>query len=362
MASREYWLNSAGTFWKRPGFSSITGVSSFVAFTAGTVEPVGRLDGGTRNVGHRIPDAELEVVAGDVTLTAGMVVEGKDILGRVTGGGAGAIVRDCIVRGQDNLSNNSQSWLSRGGGSGTFQGAAFEWCTLDQTGREGGWTNGFEGGYYTADYCDILRTVDGAEFNANGNASIRCSRISHGVYFSWWNTGTGAVRTATFTDFGGKTWTAPFPSQSSGDTHSDGIQVMKGQNNVIRGNSIGAPRPYTSAQTTHLDPTISADYAIMAAMNADAGFSTSAIMVNGDTSSPLGLLIELNWLAGGTATLNLGPNGSDTLSGVTVQNNRFKRPLPGVGTFAILNGAGSAATITGNVWDDTGTAVTITNG
>lgn len=330
----------------------------FATFTPGTVEPIGALDGGTRNVGHRVPDQSLEVYNGDISLTGGSTIEGLDIYGRITGGSSTAVVRDCIVRGQDNTGIGTQRWLARGGGAGTFQGALFEWVTFDQTGREGGWTNAFEGSDYTARYCDVRRVVDGAEFNVGSNVMWENCRISHGVYFAWWNNAGGAVRTATFVDFGGKTWTAPFPSQSSGDTHSDGIQIMRGQNNVIRGCSIGAPRPYTSAQTTQLDPTVEAEYLVMAAMDADAGFGTSAIMVNGYDLDHLGLLVELNWLGGGTATVNLGPSGSDTLAGVTIQNNRFKRQAAGIGNYAILDNA-SAATITGNVWDDTGTAVPI---
>lgn len=332
----------------------------FVAFLPNTgTWPNGRYDAGPTNVGCRIPDAQLEIVTGDITLTAGMVVEGKDIRGRVTGGGAGSIVRDCIIRGADNSNTNAQSWLARGGGTnGTFAGTLFEWCTLDQTGREGGWTNGFEGSNYSARYCDIVRVVDGAEFNGGSNVTHYCNRISRGVYFAWWNTAGAAVRTTTFTDYGGRTRTSPFPSQSSGDVHADGIQAMKGQANLITGCNIGGPRSYTSAQTTHLDPTVAADYAIMAAMDADEGFGTSALMINGDTASPLGLTIEYNLLGGGTATVNLGPSGADTLSGVIVRNNTFRRPKAGVGTYAILDNA-SAATITGNVWEDTGTAVPI---
>lgn len=322
------------------------------------VWPIGKYDAGETNVGCRIPEAELEVHNGDISLTGGSTIEGVKVNGRITGGSSTAVVRDCIVQGADNSNSNSQAWLSRGGGTGTFQGALFEWVTLDQTGREGGWTNGFEGGDYTARYCDIVRVVDGAEFNGGSNVTHYCNRISRGVYFAWWNTAGGALRTATFTDYGGRIRTAPFPSQSSGDVHADGIQIMKGQGHLITGCNIGGPRSYTSAQTTHLDPTVAADYAIMAAMDADEGFGTSALMVNGDTASPLGLTVEYNLLGGGTATVNVGPSGSDTLSGVIVRNNTFRRPKSGVATFAILDNA-SAATITGNVWEDTGTAVPI---
>ena len=318
------------------------------------------MDGGTRNVGCRIDVSSLTTVSGDLTVSPGTTYEGLDIYGRVTGtGDASTVIRDCIIRGQSHTT--SQSWSARGGGSGTFGGALFEWCTFDQRGRESAFANTFEGGGFTARYCDIMRTVDGAEINAVGGAVWQMCRFSHGVYFSWWNDGTGAVRTASFTDYGGTYHASPFPAQSSGDAHSDGIQAMGWTGNVIQGCSIGAARPYTSAQTTHIDPTVAADYAIMAAMDSDAGFANAAVMVNGNAANPHGLLIELNWLAGGTATVNLAPSGSDLLAGVTVRNNIFDRPLAGVATYSILNGSGSLATISGNTYRDDGTPVTVTN-
>lgn len=330
-------------------------VESFTAFTPGTQWPIGALDAGTRNVGCRVAPGSLIAINSDVTVTPGMVVEGKDIVGRVTGtGDETTVVRDCIIRGENHAT--SQSWSARGSG-GNFGGTVFEWCTFDQAGRESPFTSSFEGGGYEARYCDIRRSVDGVMINSAFPITLHCNRISHGYYFAWWNDGTGAVRTTTFVDYGGTTRTAPFPNQSSGDVHSDVLQITRGQGHVIRGNNMGGPRNYTLAQTTQVDPTVAGDYAIMIGMDADSGYGNAAIMVNGYAVDPLGALIETNLLAGGAATVNLAPSGADTLAGITVRNNRFVRQPGGIPNVGAILRNSSAATVTGNVWDDDGTAV-----
>ena len=79
----------------------------------------------------------------------------------------------------------------------------------------------------------------------------------------------------------------------------------------------------------------------------------------------MGVLLEKNWLAGGDATVNLFASVNDTLGGVTVQNNRFIRQstLPGSDGYegrTIHKATVCTSTITGNVWDNDGTAVPVT--
>lgn len=355
MASRIYWSSVQGLF-KRPGWADITGgANQFPDFAPLELRPNGRKDAGTTNVGCRVADNTLEVVNGNVTLTPGMQVVGKDIYGQVLGqGDSTTLMADCIVRGPNG--GNSQTFSARGT-NGDFGGAKFRHVTFDQTGRESAFSSTFEGGNYDLQWCELMRSVDGAMFNydAGDNVRIWCSRISHGKYFSWVNDA-GGNRTTTFTDFGGTVRTAPFPNQGSGDTHSDGIQIARGQGHSIRGNYIGGPKGSNSS-TVGLDPTVQADYNLMMLIDASSGYNNAALMVNGYSTAPLGLLFDSNWVSGGSATINLAPNGADDLSGVSITNNRIIRHT--YSGYVILNAAGSNATISGNVYDDTGLAVPI---
>lgn len=218
------------------------------------------------------------------------------------------------------------------------------------------WKDCIDGGNYTVRYSELLRGIDGMGGNLTGNATMEMCRIYHGHYGAWWNDSTGAKRTATFNDWFGNTYTAPFPSHASGDSHADGAQLQGNTGWVIRGCNIGGARSSTS--TTNLDPTIQADYNIVNGLDTDVGFSNSAIILNAISANPLGVLIEKNWLEGGTARLNMSIAGSDTCGGVSVLNNRFIR---GSGGFYIYAQTGNTATFTSNVFDDDGTPVTITN-
>ena len=61
---------------------------------------------------------------------------------------------------------------------------------------------------------------------------------------------------------------------------------------------------------------------------------------------------------GGAATINLHYSNGNDLHEIAIRNNRFWR---GTGYY-ILNGKSVTATITGNVFDDTGLPVTIKQG
>lgn len=324
------------------------------AFTPGLVKPVGSRDAGVRNVGPRMEDSALTVYNGDITLTTNQVLTGMYINGKVTcaAGTTGAVVRDCVIRGVPGTTSQSATAV---GPSYNFRGTVFEWCRFDATGTESLWQDCIDGGNYTVRYSELLRGVDGMGANIVGNATMETSRIYHGKYASWWNDSTGTKRTATFTDYGGNTVSTPFTAHASGDTHSDGAQIQGYSGWVIRGCNIGAPR--SVANTPNLDPTLAGDYAIVTSLDDDASFANAAIIINANSTNPVGALIESNWLDGGTAKLNLATAGTDLLAGVTVRNNRFGR---GTG-FTIYAQNGHQATLTGNVFDDNDSPATVTN-
>src|SRR5665213_761068 len=328
--------------------------TGFYAFAPGAVKPIGAGDSGTRNVGPRIAEASLTIYNGDITLTPSSNISGLDIYGTVTG--RGGTVTDCIIRGHDKPV--SQDAMATGQ-SFDFGGATFEWCRFDGTGRESTWNDCIDGGNYTARYCEFTRGVDGIGADAVGNANIECCRIYNGYYTSWWDDTNGVVRTTSYTDFGGTTFNPPFLSQVSGDTHSDGMQIQGQSGWIVRGCYIGGVRG-SAAVNSQLDPTVAGDYATIQALNNGGDFVNTAIIINAIAVSPVGALIELNWLEGGNARLNMSTAGTDLLQGVTVQNNRFIRSTwGGGGGFYIYAYANYQATLSNNVYDDDGTAVPI---
>lgn len=355
MAVGQYYRKGNDGVWRSPGRAPLG--SSFTAFSPGVVMPLGELDTalGSRNVGPR-PEVTLTPYYGDLYLTSGQEISGLDIHGMVTTSASlasPAYVHDCIIRGNNTI-NTSGSGIALGHNY-TLSGTVFEWCRFDATGNENAFLDGISGGGFTVRYSEISRGVDGIHLT-QGNVTAECCRIYYPYYFSWWNDGTNAVRTTSFTDYGGTLHNTPFPTQSSGDVHGDGIQIAGSAGNIIRGCYIGGERG--SAVTSNIDPTVQADYDAMVAHDAAAGFKNASIIVNALQTNPIGALIEKNWLHGGAARLNLSINGTDLLAGLTVQDNRFIRSTYG---YYIYAQTGNAATITNNVYDDTGMAVPIVN-
>jgi len=330
-------------------------VAGFYEFAPGTVKPVGKKDPGTRNVGPRMDDSALTVYNGDITLTTGMNISGLDIYGTVNG--RGGTVTDCIIRGHDKPTTQTPMAV---GQSYNFGGTVFKWCRFDGTGRESDFMDCINGGNYIMQYCEVTRGVDGIGANATGNATIECCRIYDGHYNSWWDDVAGAPRTASYTDAGGQVHNPPFSSQSTGDNHSDGVQIQGQTGWVVRGCNIGGARTSVSG-SSQLDPTVPGDYAIIQSKDAELDFVNSCIIVNGSATSPVGALIELNWFYGGAARINLAGVAGDTLSGVTLQNNRFIRSdwVGGSPGYYIYATTGYQSILSNNVYDDDSTAVPI---
>lgn len=325
------WWDMIGGVLKRRGYEQIPG---FEPFLAGDVKPIGSADVGlVRNVGPR-PGVALTRYDGDIVLTPTSVITGLDIYGQVTG--RSGIVRDCIIRGPLHATTTRAMAV---GTSYNFGGALFEYCRFDGTGRESEWTDCIDGGSYTARYCELTRGVDGAHCDTVGNGIVEMCRIYNGFYDSFWNDAAGTVRPGHI-------------AQSSGDTHSDGVQLLQNAGWIIRGCYIGGARSNTTS-ASQLDPMVPADKVIIDARNLDnQDFNNAGIIVN-TVGVKVGALIEKNWISGGAAMLNIATSASDKLDGVTVRNNRFIRQSPAYG-FTIYASADHQVALSGNVYDDTG--------
>lgn len=296
--------------------------------TAATAKP------GASNTGH---SGVLTLLAGDQIITTnGTIIENREITGVVKVRAANVIIRNCWIRG-----SSGGLYLVDATHSACVN-LLVEYCTVtpDVAFLSIAW-NGFMGHGYTARYNDIYNTVDGfVAFALSSDptevANVVCEyNWVHDLYC----------------------WT-PDPGHGDNITHNDGIQIAGGKNITIRGNNFS------------VNPSVNS--------HPDVG-GMSCVMLTPDLLYGHGenILIEDNWFNYGSAMLNLNQASTpDTVSTVTVQNNKFGR----MGTrsagrdenttpFLILadpalNCIGMRATTgpdtQGNVFEDTGLPVTVT--
>ena len=345
----------------------------FSTFAPGTVKPVGHYDDPLgRNIGPRVQDfSELTPVYGDVVIGTGQVVEKVDIFGKVTFTGRGTL-RDFRVRGPvwgqgptyDGAPANDAAINATYNGRGSL----IEWGMIDMTGRENVWTDGIRGNNFTMQYTEITRTVDGWGASAGSNHGptvFRNNRVHNAYYTAWYDPTDTLVQPYNLYP--------NFPtSPSDRRCHSDGIQMQGFNNYTVDGNYIGgwrAPLGANGSQVKannrdYLNP---AHLPVIRAVDAADDYNNAAIIIQNNIPAGglVGALVEKNWLAGGDAVVNLnGSLNGDTLANVIVRDNRIIRQSQfpqsdGYNGYAIHRSSGCTATITGNVWDDTGLPVTI---
>jgi hypothetical protein len=167
------------------------------------------------------------------------------------------------------------------------------------------WLDAIKGWNYTARRIDAHGTVDTAKVYGD-NVTIEQSWLHDTQYYN------------------------SDPNQGGGHTHNDGVQVLGGQNIRIIGNTIER--------------------------NYNAGLQVT------QTREPVsGLYFEGNWADGGGCTVNLSSDPLSSMSGVTVDDNRFGRDTR-IDNCAIISGQETRLTAQHNVWDDTGAAVSVTKG
>lgn len=112
------------------------------------------------------------------------------------------------------------------------------------------------------------------------------------------------------------------------DSHSDGVQMVSGNNVIMRGNNFDMPYDLN-------------------------GFTNSQCMIIQTNNGPIdNILIEGNWLNGGgyCVQINDKGNGYGPPTNVRINNNQFGRDCQ----FGILRFRDSSPTLSGNTWEDTG--------
>jgi hypothetical protein len=341
----------------------------FSTWNPGEVKPIGTTDPGETNVGPRYPN--LTTIYADIALGNNEVLEGVDLYGKLTFTGSNARVRDCIIRGK--AWGQGPTWVpgtptNDAALNATYngRGAIIEWCRIDMTGRENVWSDGVRGNNFTMKYSEITKTNDGFGAIAGakyGDTLMENCRIHNGNYFGWWNSAAGTVY-------------PNFPtSPSDRRSHNDCVQIQGWSGYTFRGNYIGGARAAlgsngSGVKQLNRDYLIPAQAAVIAQVAAADDYNNATFMIqnNASAAATVGALIELNWLTGGDATVNLYSVNAygDTLGGVIVRNNRFIRQSTfpasdGYDGIQIYKKAGCTAITTGNVWDDDDTPVTITS-
>jgi len=114
--------------------------------------------------------------------------------------------------------------------------------------------------------------------------------------------------------------------QSGGSPHCDAFQFNTGSHIYIRGSMLGGPRDTTGYQVWPNG------------YNAGDDYSNAAIMLQQESDSTAlrwieDVLIENNFLSGGTAIVNINYKNTNTLSGVTIQNNKLFQRKAGDGVY-----------------------------
>lgn len=163
------------------------------------------------------------------------------------------------------------------------------------------WIDGLKGGNLTARRVDVHGTVDLVKVHGD-----------HVLVEDSWLHGTRHY--------------ASDPNQRGGPSHNDGVQVLRGEEIVLRGNRI-------------------------------EGAANAAVQVTQDRGPVRGLVVQDNWLDGGNCTVNLAQKPLDDMADVVVEGNRFGRGS--ALDCPLLASAGVQLTASGNVHDDDGTPVAV---
>lgn len=291
--------------------------------------------------------------------------------------GSGAYLFErCIFAGNDPGNSTDENFTGSSGGSVVKNSGSSEPkqavtmvdCTIDPgywmtvKGRDRIWPelNGIFGGNFTVRRCIIKNTCDGVGINAhNYGFTLELSILHTGTY------ATGPENTG----------------QSDQRTHNDGIQFHTGKNIVIRGNVIGydETEPDEAKRSRHM-----AGYQVAFddGYNSGHDYENSCFMIKQESGTAANqtienVVIEQNWIYGGLCGINFfyEPSRPNRFGSTVVRNNRFGRRQAGWGVTRRMSGeltssnggngwyflksAQIDATITGNVFEDTGLPIPI---
>ncbi len=246
---------------------------------------------------------KLTVHTGDLTITtAGSLIDGLDIRGYVVVKAPNVTIRRSIIRGGPVGTVNRGMLAITQPGAGNF---LVEDVTIVPS-NPSPYINGInvnQPGIIRR--ADISGTVDGMMIYGSG-VRIEGSYLHDFAHYT------------------------KDPNWGGGPSHDDAIQVQSGTGIQIVGNSL-------------------------------SGAYNAAVMVTQDVAATSNLAINSNWIDQGGCSINFGSDGAYK-SGMQVNGNRFGRAQRVVGCAIVHNSSKSDLAPVGNVWDDTGQAITINRG
>lgn len=297
----------------------------------------------------------------------GDIIENKIIYGRVMlGSYSNVIVRNCVIY-SDVMRGSQRSCVQASGNN--YRGARIVDCRLTQRlNNHNEWANAVFGGNFTIERCEVDNQPDGVSLNLPGAYANILGCWIHDGWYNEWPDSLGANSGGTNNYVGLPIYSGtlpagyyPYAAGSAGKyTHADGIQFYRFKTATIRGNSIGgvhSPIAHNTGRAAEIQAN-SSDYFNSCIILKQEGSSSEADRI--DT-----VLVEYNRFEGGESSLNIVYNNGNAFPNVTIQHNRFVRatwsPAYYVYRWRDPNGV-PIAIMSDNVFDDDGSAVTITRG
>jgi hypothetical protein len=245
---------------------------------------------GSANTG--MPAGASRVHVGDLVVTkAGTVIDRMDVRGFVIIKAAHVVIKNSIVRGRA-ISGTGNVGMVKvlAGGSLTMQDSSIGPTVASVH------LNGVVGSNFTLRRVEIARMVDSVRIQGD-NVRVEASWLHANRHY------------------------AVDPTQGYRPSHDDGIQIEKGNNITIAGNSISG--------------------AVNAAVMAVQGLGTISH-----------LNISSNYLGGGGCTVNFAEYGKGPFRYTTVASNRFGHDTA-VANCPIISPTSTKLTASGNVYYDT---------
>ncbi|MEI7057879.1 right-handed parallel beta-helix repeat-containing protein [Nocardioides sp. CCNWLW239] len=269
-----------------------------------TGEPLGSPPPGPRPPGSGgtgvPPKKELRVHRGDLVIkTAGKVVEGVEVHGRIRVEAPNVTIRDTVVivpTGSETfgISNNND------------HGAGMLISNVEvRAANAAPGVNGVVGHDFTLEGSEIHHVTDQVHITGS-NVTVRDNWFHDNYHVE------------------------NDPYQGGGASHDDSIQIIGGGNITIAGNRF-------------------------------TGAYNAGVQITQSISDVDGVTIRDNLLGGGGCTVNIAEKGRGPVGGIVIRDNRFLSDQR-IDGCAIIHPSTTKVTHSGNVWDDTGRPVALSRG
>lgn len=245
---------------------------------------------------------KLTVTNGDIRVkTAGTVIDGLDLHGRIFVDAPNVTIKNSIIRGSDSGWTGSSALIMATGGYANLQVSDVELVPTVKS----GWVNGIMGSNFTATRLNIHHVIDSVHITGD-NTIVQRSWLHENLHFK------------------------NDPGQRGTPSHDDSIQIVGGKNISIRDNHI-------------------------------SGAFNSGVQITQDRSTVANVQFTGNVADGGGCTVNIAEKGGGAIHGLVITDNEFGRTTK-VSNCAIIAPISSMPEIARNFYAPDGAAVTVHKG